>query len=274
MKKLEGIITVTGILLIIGLPMFLLFAGTDTSRINADSERLISINSYSEEKAVVKSIDIDSYEEDFDVLDGSKAREDVVILESLTPLAGPEIKEAPIVVETKTVIEEPLEELIVFEDFEDEVISENAVPEWLDISENYESIEAENKEEFNLVITDDSEEEELILLLDDNVPEGLDIFENAPILEEVIMEFGDEFVSETYEPGSYIPDTESAAYDEGDGEDEDISIIPNEVLPQGLDSSNLISFECSEMNDGFGSRVASVTYVNDDGDVVSTNFAY
>lgn len=286
MKKLEGIITVTGILLIIGLPMFLLFAGTDTSKISADSERLISINSYSEEKAVVKTIDIDSYEEDFDVLDGSKAREEIEIIDSLTPLAAPEIIENAIVVGDQIDIEETLsvvneneetnradkvkEKLIsVLDAITEEDIEDYAVPEWLDIS-NSENTLVEGSDEIVVLTTVDTEEEELISFVDTKVPQGLDDSETL-IFEEIIIEEDGGDLDHVYEPESNISLEELAAYD---STDEEIEINSEVLIPEALEGGNIIDFECSELDDGYGTKAANVTFVNDDGVIVHSNFAY
>ena len=286
MKKLEGIITVTGILLIIGLPMFLLFAGTDTSKISADSERLISINSYSEEKAVVKTIDIDSYEEDFDVLDGSKAREEIEIIDSLTPLAAPEIIENAIVVGDQIDIEETIsvvneneetnradkvkEKLIsVLDAITEEDIEDYAVPEWLDIS-NSEDVLVESSDGIVVLLTEDTEEEELISFEDTEVPEGLDDSETL-IFEEIIIEEDGGDLDHVYEPESNISLEELAAYD---STDEEIEIDSEVLIPEALEGGNIIDFECSELDDGYGTKAANVTFINDDGVIVHSNFAY
>lgn len=284
MKKLEGIITVTGILLIIGLPMFLLFAGTDTTKSNLDGERLISIYSYSEEKAVVKRVDIDSYEEDYDVLDGSTAREGIEIIDGLTPLAAPEIIEVPKIVEETVVIENEADalevtegnlvgELIVIDNQDEELIVEDAVPEWLDTLDGEDFVDAtiETEEDLVLAITEDQEEEDLILT-DDIIPQGLDLNDDVVIYEEVIISYKDEDISESYEPLSRIfPDDELAAYDSTDEEEIEMG---DKVLPEGLEGGNIINFECSEMNDGFGSKIANVTYIDDSGNIKTANFAY
>lgn len=288
MKKLEGIITVTGVLLIIGMPLFLLFAGTDTSKINADTERLISINSYSEDKSVVKSIDINDYEEDFDVLDGSKAREEIEIIESQTPLAAPIVIDFPEETEpvtSETVIIEPAENIIkektehykeklisvldaITEDDED-VIWDDAVPEWLDVNgiEVSEEVIVENTG-IAMFTTENVEDSDLIIFEDSQVPEGLDENDHQILPETLIEEDEDE----TYEPESEILGIDSAA---SEGEDDEIVFIHSEVLvPEGLEDANIISFECSELNDGYGTRLADVTFINDDGCIIHSNFAY
>ncbi len=128
----------------------------------------------------------------------------------------------------------------------------------------------EGSDEIVVLTTEDTEEEELISFEDTKVPEGLDDSETL-IFEEIIIEEDGGDLDHVYEPESNISLEELAAYD---STDEEIEINSEVLIPEALEGGNIIDFECSELDDGYGTKAANVTFVNDDGVIVHSNFAY
>ncbi|MCQ2978862.1 MAG: hypothetical protein MJ245_03590 [Clostridia bacterium] len=76
MKKLEGMLTVFGVLVIIGLPMFLMFADFTGNKQTPLTSSYISVQSYADD--VFMQVDSD-FEQSYQTLDGLDARNDIPI---------------------------------------------------------------------------------------------------------------------------------------------------------------------------------------------------
>lgn len=270
MKKLEGILTVFGVFVIIGLPLFLMLADIKNMPANSGSSDLIMVQSYAEDIVM----HVDDYEESYDVLDGEEPRtinneidliNDEVVPLGLSPLIVP--KEETISEEVETVYTPPVfveiedlsdglvtddgEELIMI-DFRD-MIPDEVLPQGLDI----------DKPTYEEVGDIENETEEFIELVDYDMPEALVLEDHEDLSEEI---FDDDLVEWEGEEALASPEgfVEEIEYIAEENEDEEITIsddnVPEALLGTGAQNINVETVE----DNGIVTHNVTMEYVSYD----------
>lgn len=269
MKKLEGILTVFGVFVIIGLPLFLMLADIKNMPTNGGSSDLIMVQSYAEDIVM----HVDDYEESYDVLDGEEPRtinneidliNDEVVPLGLSPLIVPKeekisevetVYTPPVFVEIEDLsdglVTDDGEELIMI-DFRD-MIPDEVLPQGLDI----------DKPIYEEVGDIENEIEEFIELVDYDMPEALVLEDHEDLSEEI---FDDDLVEWEGEEALLSPEgfVEEIVYVAEENENEEITIsddnVPEALLGTGAQNINVETVE----DNGIVTHNVTMEYVSYD----------
>lgn len=270
MKKLEGILTVFGVFVIIGLPLFLMLADIKNMPTNGGSSDLIMVQSYAEDIVM----HVDDYEESYDVLDGEEPRtinneidliNDEVVPLGLSPLIVPKeetiseventVYTLPVFVEIEDLsdglVTDDGEELIMI-DFRD-MIPDEVLPQGLDI----------DKPTYEEVGDIENETEEFIELVDYDMPEALVLEDHEDLSEEI---FDDDLVEWEGEEALASPEglVEEIEYVVEENENEEITIsddnVPEALLGSGAQNINVETVE----DNGIVTHNVTMEYVSYD----------
>lgn len=212
MKKFEGILTLCGVALIIGLPMFLMFGSFNDNESLVYSDGYINVLSYDDS---VNTLETD-FEQSYPALDGTEVRDEIVYLFNETESINDSILEInetiplgltgfeevkapePVIIETDPIYIEPEEPEVIFETpyelLEVDFFEEDIIPEGLAAYDPLEETFGDNEEEFgneneeNLVLSENeellNEDENEVIDIEEDIPEGVIPFEDEEEIDE------------------------------------------------------------------------------------------